>query len=361
MVSGLRVLVPTSRSWYRIVSAGAILDFENAMAKCADVDFAEVPPLGRRAHLRSLASGSKPRRIGLDGEYDLCFLAVFQPDDIRALAVLDGVRRHCRRVVVYVFDAWAASTVSLRRHRRLWSLCDKVFVSFPAAVDAWRTHIDCPVEYLPQAIDPERFRPRADKPIDVLSVGRRLESVHRQLLDIAARHDLWYQFSESRATTAIDLDDSQFLLARLCRSARIQICWPVEITNPETKRSGYTSADGSPVTARWFEAAASGSIVMGTRPASPEFDRLFPSRAFVRELPRASLHELERELLRALTDDEDLRSREALADHVRTHHSWQARCVEILKGCARPAHPAEGNERALIKGRDRQRVDQGGR
>ena len=181
-MSGLRVLVPTSRSWYRIVSAGAILDFENAMADSAAVDFVDVPPLGRRARIRALVSDRRPRRIALVGDYDLCFLAVFQAEDIRALALLEGLRRHCRRVVVYVFDAWASSSATVRRHRELWRLCDKVFVSFPAAAEAWRSQLGCPVEYLPQAIDPARFHPESDRPIHVLSVGRRLESVHRQLV-----------------------------------------------------------------------------------------------------------------------------------------------------------------------------------
>src|SRR5206468_3765209 len=162
------------------------------------------------------------------------------------------------RIIVYVFDAWVSATASLRRHRRLWGLCDEVFVSFPAAAEAWRSELDCPVAYLPQAIDPARFYPQADRPIDVLSVGRRLASVHRQLVDISGRRGLWYQFSESRAPIAIDLEESQFLLARLCRSARIQICWPLEVTHAESRRNGYTAADGSPITARWFEAAASG-------------------------------------------------------------------------------------------------------
>jgi len=338
-VSGLRVLVPTSRSWYRIVSAGAILDFENAMAESAAVDFVDVPPLGRRARVRAVVSERRMHRpIALADDYDLCFLAVFQPEDIRALAFLGGLRRRCRRVVVYVFDAWTSSSATLQRHRELWRLCDKVFVSFPAAAEAWRSQLGCPVEYLPQAIDPARFHPGSDRPIHVLSIGRRLESVHRQLVGISSRHGLWYQFSESRAPVAIDLEDSQFLLARLCRSARIQICWPLEVTHAESRRVGYTPADGSPITARWFEAAASGSIVMGSKPASLEFDRLFPDEAFVRELPRASERQLELAVLEALADHDELRPRSALARHVLTHHCWQVRCAEILATTDDKAH-----------------------
>ena len=110
------------------------------------------------------------------------------------------------------------------------------------------------------------------------------------------------------------------------------------MTHAESRRVGYTPADGSPITARWFEAAASGSIVMGSKPASPEFDRLFPDETFVRELPRASASQLELAVLEALADDEELRPRSALARHVLTHHSWQARCAEILATTDERAH-----------------------
>ena len=46
------------------------------------------------------------------------------------------------------------------------------------------------------------------------------------------------------------------------------ISWPVELTNPQ--RAGKLR----PVTCRWFEAAASGTIILGKKPANEPFDEL---------------------------------------------------------------------------------------
>jgi hypothetical protein len=331
-----RVLIPTNRHWYKIVSAGTILDFEDAMRGVANTELLELPPLGRRARFRALASGQRIRPATVPGgPYDLCLFILFQPHEIRALANVAGLRQHCRKVAVYIFDAWVGATDVFRRYRKLWRLCDRIFVSFPRAAEAYARYVDCPIEYLPQAADPARFHPfREDRPLHLLSVGRRLEEIHRRLMEISSRHDLWYHFSESRAPAAIDLGDSQFLLGRLCQSARIQICWPVDLTDAEHPRAGFSVEDGSPVTARWFEAAAAGSVVLGARPRSPEFAELFPFPDFVREIDSHSPAELERDVLDALENQRDSNQRRALADHVRRVHTWQARCERILDAMA---------------------------
>jgi hypothetical protein len=327
-----RVLIPTNRRWYKIVSAGTILDFEDAMSEVANTEFLELPPLGRRARLQALRAGHVIRPASIqNGPYDVCLLIIFQPDEIRMLRHIKDLRQSCRRVVVYIFDAWVGATDVFHRYRKLWRLCDRIFVSFPRAAEVYEGHVDCPVEYLPQAVNPMQFHPfREDRPIHLLSVGRRLEAAHRQLLEISNRHDLWYQFAEFHAPTAIDLSESRILLGRLCQSARVQICWPIDVTNAERPREGFGSEDGSPVTARWFEAAASGSVVLGARPRSPEFAELFPFPDFTREIDVESASALERDVLQALESHHDLRERRALADHVRRFHTWHARCNRIL-------------------------------
>lgn len=332
MDSKPRVLIPTRRIWYGLVSAGTMVDFENAMAATASTDYLQVPPYVRRRE--KLRSGRRTARVSVAGEdYDVCLFIIFQPGEIVSLRYVRGLRKACKHLVIYVFDPWMSQAATLRRYRRLWELCDHVFVSFPRAVETYRDVIDCPVTYLPQAIEPSKFHAsRAERPIHVLSIGRRLESVHRTLLALSARHDLWYHFSEFRAPRAIDLEESQFLLGRLCQSARIQVCWPVEITHRVEPRSGYSPRDGSPITARWFEAAASGSVVIGARPTDPEFDALFPYRGFVREVDPDSPGEIEEVVLESLRNNyADAKERQALAKHVKSEHSWESRCRIILE------------------------------
>jgi Glycosyl transferases group 1 len=332
MDSKPHVLIPTRRLWYGLVSAGTMVDFENAMAAPASTDFLHLPRyVGRRETLRS---GRRTASVSVgEGRYDLCLFPVFGPGEIASLRYVRRLRKACKRLVIYVFDAWTSQVALLRRYRRLWDSCDHVFVSFPRAVEQYRQILRCPVTYLPQAIEPSRFHAnRVERPIHILSIGRRLESVHRTLLAVSVRRDLWYYFSEFRAPHAINLEESQLLLGRICQSARIQVCWPVEITHRVDARVGYSPRDGSPITARWFEAAASGSVVIGARPIDPEFDELFPYQRFVREINPDSHVEVEEAVVECLhTDPVDMKERQALAEHVRCKHSWESRCRTILE------------------------------
>lgn len=328
-----KVLVLTNRSWDKIVSAGTILDLEDAMTRVARTEVLALPPSNRRARLQALRSG---RRITpsspASSRYDMCLLAIFQADQIRALKYVRDLRRVCKRVVVYLFDAWVSDSAIIRRHRNLWGTCDSLFVSFPSAVEPYSRWLDCPVAYLPQAIEPRRFNPtRLERPIDVLSLGRRVTAVHRALVEAAERLDLWYHFSEARAPRAIDLRESQLLAGQLCRSAKIQICWPIELTHAsEEKRLRFSERDGSPITARWFEAAACASVVMGAAPRTAELSTLFPYEGFVRELDPSAPELVRARVLEALADDGDREERQLLARYVMREHSWEARCRAML-------------------------------
>ena len=328
MTAGERptVLIPTSRSHHRLVSYGVVMEFEDAMRERADADLIDVHAYSRRRRLHGALRGqfALPKVVPPREQYDLCFLAAMDGTWISSLGSIDRLRERCRRIVVYVFDAWLADVRWLRRYRREWRLCDTIYVSFPWAVDAYARELGRDVEYLPQAARAERFHPeRAARPIDVLSVGRRFQGAHALLLDLAARRDLFYFYQEAVRPQAIDLRESQLLLARLCQSAKAQVSWPVELTNPARR------SEGSAITARWFEAAACASIVFGREPADEEFRRLFPYDDFVLELDPEDEHGFERRVLEAL-EAYDREPRLELAEHVRTHHSWERRCETIL-------------------------------
>jgi len=322
------VLIPTNRSTYRLVSYGSVIDFEEAMRERTNADLVDVPAYSRRARLRAALTPSdrtfRPVPTPRD-KYDFCFFVAMEPSWISSLRYIEGLREKCGRVVVYVFDAWLANADWLRRSRRAWELCDLVYISFPWAVDTYSRHLSCPVEYLPQAARAARFHPsRRERPIDVLSVGRRLAPAHSLILEIAEKHDLFYHYSEAMAQQAVDLTESQQLLARLCQSARSQVCWPVEMTRQDRK------GEGSPITVRWFEAAACGSIVFGARPSATDFAEIFPYDDFVVQLDYRRPAEFERTIVSALTDEADWLARQELAQYVRARHSWEARCDTIM-------------------------------
>lgn len=322
------VLIPTARSSYRLLSYGTILDFEDVMREGSDADLVDIPAYSRRARLRSaLSPGDETfARVPTPrDEYDLCFFVAMEPSWVSSLRYVEGLREKCRKVIVYVFDAWLENVHWLRRHSREWNLVDVVYVSFPWAVEPYSRVLDCRVEYLPQAARAARFHPfREERPIQVLSVGRRLPQAHSLLLQIAKRSDLFYHYSETMAAPAISLSESQDLLARLCQSAQSQVCWPVELTN------AGRAQEGSPVTVRWFEAASCGSIVFGCQPAADDFSEIFPYDDFVLGLDPGRPEEFERKVSTALSDQAHSVERQKLAHFIRTRHSWEARRDAIL-------------------------------
>lgn len=327
-VKTIRVLIPTSRQVYRLVSYGMVVDFEDAVTAASDVDLVPVPLRSRRAEAAALMRGRPQRPVSAPrSSYDVCLLVAMAPAWLPSLGYIRNLRQAARRVVVYLFDSWLSDLPTLSSYRRVWPLVDDLFVSFVHARQGYAAALPCRVHYLPQAVDPRWFHPyRTTRPIDVLSVGRRLPAVHQRLLELSRRRDLFYYYQTHSAPTAIDLRENQELLGRLCQSARVHVSWSVERTNPSREQ------EGAAITARWFESAASGAAVIGGAPKTEEFARLFPYADFVRELDPGSPTTTDETLSAALADarhDE----RTTLAEHVRTFHTWSARWRQIGEVC----------------------------
>jgi hypothetical protein len=325
----IRVLIPTSRDVYRLVSYGMVVDFEDAVASASDADLVPVPMHSRRGQIDGLLKRRPLRAVAAPRpRYDVCLLVAMAPYWVPSLRYIRNLRASAERIIVYLFDSWLSELPVLRADHRVWSLVDDLFVSFSHSLGAYSEQLDCRVHYLPQAIDARWFHPsRFERPIDVLSVGRRLPVVHERLLQIARRRDLFYYYQTHRAPMAIDLRESQELTGRLCQSSRVHVSWSVDRTSAD--RAG----EGAAVTARWFESAACGAAVIGGAPHTEEFHRLFPYPGFVRELDPSAPETTEDVLDAALADDR-AEERQALAEHVRCVHTWAVRWRQIVEACS---------------------------
>jgi hypothetical protein len=323
----LRVLIPTSRHVYRLVSYGMVVDFEDAVMLASDADLLPVPLHSRRAEVKALLRGRPVRSVSPPRQhYDVCFLVAMDGHWLPSLRYVRHLRRIVKRVVVYIFDSWVRDLAELKDYSD-WSLVDDLVVSFCHALTPYSDCLPCRVHYLPQATDPRWFHPyREHRPIDVLSVGRRLPEVHRQLLEISRHRDLFYIYQTHDAPHAIDLLENQELLGRLCQSARVHVNWSVDRTRTDR------AAEAAAITARWFESAASGAVVIGNSPPTEEFMRLFPYPGFVHHLDSCAPVKTEEVLDRAFADSRSM-ERRALAEHVRTLHSWASRWRQIVDTC----------------------------
>jgi hypothetical protein len=306
-----------------------ILDFEDAVAAASDVDLLPVPLYSRRAQLQGLLRGKPLRAVSARRpHYDVCFLVAMAPYWIPSLRYVRNLRNIADRVIVYLFDSWLGDLPDLQADRDLWSLVDDVVVSFKHTADPYAAGLPCRVHYLPQAAETRWFAPRdGDRPIDVLSLGRRLPEVHSQLLEISRRRDLFYHYKTHEAPQVMDFRENQEFIGRLGQLSHAHVSWSVNRTNPQRRD------EGEAITARWFESAASGAVVIGAAPQTEEFARLFPYPDFVLTLDPEDPARTEEVVDRARSESRAAERRE-LAEYVRTTHTWDRRWREIVEVCA---------------------------
>jgi Glycosyl transferases group 1 len=126
-----------------------------------------------------------------------------------------------------------------------------------------------------QAASSELFHsvPYEEKSIHFSSYGRKWPLVHHALMEFCSNKNLYYDFTthNGKHPTA-EPEDLYRQYAWHLNHSLFTISWPVEFTNPH--RAGQLH----PITCRWFEAANSGTVILGKSPDNEMFSKsLFPN------------------------------------------------------------------------------------
>ena len=165
-----------------------------------------------------------------------------------------------REMVVYCFDCWPAKyakwEVFLRRNRlRL------AFFSARRSAEYFSQRIiGMTSVWLPEAVDPEAYlnsKSLQERSIDVLELGRKYDTFHQAItkgLKESHRVHL-YEFERGKI-----IFPTREALVNGLGDSTISVCFPSSMTHPE--RSG----DVETVTYRYFEAIASGCLILGECP-----------------------------------------------------------------------------------------------
>src|SRR5207245_9603073 len=96
--------------------------------------------------------------------------------------------------------------------------------------------------------------------VDVDSIGRRSEITHRRLLRMVAKNGIFYLHDSISGDQAIDSKEHRALVARVAKRSRYFIVNPGLIDRPEIRGNQIEIGN------RYFEGAASGTIMVGERP-----------------------------------------------------------------------------------------------
>jgi hypothetical protein len=191
------------------------------------------------------------------------------------------------------FIAYLEATTELKRR-------------FPLAKFVW----------LPHAGNTDIFYPRNEgKPNFAFYMGRRHAPLHQALLKYCEARGLKYLYSD------------RFLfgeeLGRAASSAQYFVASPREVIDPKTKTAF------SPLSPRYFEGLAAGTRLLGTLPASGEYNALLPTDALCEVSLDGS--DLAERLDRDRQNLDNQRAVDAAAALVRDHHSWRRRGQQIYQ------------------------------
>jgi Glycosyl transferases group 1 len=259
---------------------------------------------------------------------DIFFTICGHPQDLLIVNSLGNLRDICRTSVCLVDELWLKGMVKSRHFLRILAKFDVVMLYYSQTVKPLSEHIGRRCVFLPPGIDAILFCPHPDPPkrvIDVYSMGRRSELTHQRLLRMVRENGLFYLHDSIGGTQAINSKEHRALLANIAKRSRYFIVNPGKIDQPDVRGNQFEASN------RYYEGAASGTIMVGERPKNEEFERLFDWPEAVIRLPYDSC-DIDT-VLKDLDGDPERqdRIRRTSVAQALTRHDWVYRWEAVLK------------------------------
>lgn len=364
-----RICMPTSRAITRKAFQCGLYEAQDVLVEADDVDLLVLEAerglqwkqgwqrrlLYRDVSKKLIFLNPGIRRVRLTRDYDV-YIAVCQNYwDLLYFNAVEGWKDRCRTSVCWIDEMWAADIPRYKYWLHVLNEFDHVFVGYRGSVETVSKALGRPCHWMPGGVDAFRFSPYPQTPrrvVDVYSMGRRWEGVHDVLRELAAQQEIFYIHDTFAGSDMEPPDHRQHrsLLANVAKRSRYFIVAPGKMDTP-----GETAGQVE-VGYRYFEGAASGSVMIGQAPKCDAFPELFAGRDAVIEInPDGSDV---RDILAAL--DRQPERLDAISQYNATEallrHDWMYRWQRILDtaGVARSSG-MQGREhrlRELVPGAD---------
>jgi hypothetical protein len=286
---------------------------------------------GLRSEL-GLRRSPKMRTTCLDRSYDFFFYVCPHVYDLAELDAIIEWRGRCKTAAVFIMESWSASLEKNKHYLKMLDQFDHVFLFNGSSVVNVQPYTSAPCSFLPTGVDSFIASPypvSPDRVIDVYSMGRREPSMHKNLLEMAERKEIFYLYDTVSADTRVtNFREHRLLIANNILRSRFFVVF-------DHTRAGGEKAQESrgeqALTARLFEGASGGSIMLGSAPQCPEFSLCFDWEDAVIEVPTepADMQAMLANLLTQRERIEHIRQMNAISSLKR--HDWVYRWETILK------------------------------
>jgi hypothetical protein len=219
------------------------------------------------------------KRLQLSTDYDL-FIAVCDTWwDLPFVNAIKQWKDHCKVSVCWIDEMWAAEIPKYKYWLHALSQFDYVFIGCRGSVSALSQAASRPCHWLPRGIDTLRFTPFPDPPrrvVDVYSIGRRHEGIHRELLKAAERGKLFYLYdtlagsnTNTANTEVYDYRQHRDLFANIAKRSQ---CFMVAAAKMDSSTETRGQVE---IGSRYYEGAASGTVMIGEAPDCEAYRELF--------------------------------------------------------------------------------------
>jgi len=265
---------PTLNGW----EYGMLRSFENAIVQETAAQEIIIPTYEfAPRYLGYFGQGMKrgiyrkhfPRQT-FDFKADTAWHILMGPENYR-LDLYKNWTSNCRTRILYLYDTLPSQYPLIKRlfSNNTW---DILITSFNDAVDDLNKLTGRKWHCVEQAADDEIFQsvPLNERLIHFSSYGRRYPVLHDVIKDFCKVNGLYYDYTTHDARhPVVEAAELYKQYAWHLSHSVFTLSWPVELTNPD--RAGHLH----PITCRWFEAAAAGTLILGLPPDNIAFKDYF--------------------------------------------------------------------------------------
>jgi hypothetical protein len=283
-----RICMPTWRNFTRRAFRCGYYEAQDILVETDDVDLVALDvtwggwfndtslrrPLYHDVSRKLIYANPGLKKVQLSRNYDLFITLCDTWWDLPYINAIKRWRDHCKISVCWIDEMWATEIPKCKYWLHALSQFDYVFLAFKDSVSALSQAANRPCHWLPRGIDALRFSPFPDPParvIDVYSIGRRHEGVHRELLK-AAGLGLFYTYdtlTNIANTEVYDYRQHRNLFANIAKRSQYFMVAPAKMDSSVETRGQIELG------ARYYEGAAAGTVMIGEVPDCEAYRELF--------------------------------------------------------------------------------------
>lgn len=248
------------------------------------------------------------------------FYAAMVFDDL--LDVKETLKEISDKLIIYIFDCWQPQWKNydlVLEEINPWAVC----FAYKKTVEYFSGKFRrC--WFIPQSMDVQYFHEYNEKKERIfMQMGRKTEALHEMILEYMEANNIensLQNYVYEKEKGKIIFKDTKKLAKEISKTLFF-VCAPQCLSNPQN------TGDISEVTARFYEAMACKSLIIGFKPED-SFDELFPYKEAMIEVNSENFSEIISELIK---DKEKYRRIvEQNYNYVMEHHRWKNRLEELL-------------------------------